>query len=200
MQTQLEWPSGGMTGGPFFFGKGEATARARQLLQGNGICPGLAKGSDLMPGPRKMTRKNHSGVQGSQHQVPIDGDEGSRETAVRQPRLMNTASKLEVAKTRAMRIFKAIYLAGLFTLAMGLFCGELPESLRLVDDTTNDYVTDSSASAAKESEFAQEATPAERAAAAGKAQIERTGATATSLAPAPVSGKELLPLLSIRRT
>ena len=113
---------------------------------------------------------------------------------------MREISIFEVAKTRAMRVFKAIYLAALFTLAMGLFCGELPESLRLLDDTTNDYVANSSASAARESEATQKQAPAEKAADAGKFQIERDRARPTAPAPAPVSGKELLPLLSIRRT
>jgi len=58
---------------------------------------------------------------------------------------MNWVRTFEATKTRAIRVLKAIYLAGLFMLATGLFCGEFPESLRLVDDTTNDYVADSSA-------------------------------------------------------
>ena len=113
---------------------------------------------------------------------------------------MSGISTFEATTTRVMRAFKAIYLAALFTLAMGLFCGELPESLRLLDDTTNDYVANSSASATRESEGAQKQAPAEKAADAGKFQIERNHARPTSPAPAPVSGKELLPLLSIRRT
>jgi hypothetical protein len=99
-----------------------------------------------------------------------------------------------------MRILKTIYLTALFTLAMGLFCGELPESLRLCDDTTNDYVADSSASAARESDAVQEKSPAEETGVAGAAHIEGNAAACSGSGPARVSGKELLPLLSIRRT
>jgi len=101
-----------------------------------------------------------------------------------------------------MRVLKAIYLAGLFTLAMGLFCGELPESIRLLDDTTNDYVADSSASAARESvretKFTHEQVASQERSANRKQQLQQVAPE--SVKPAPVSGKELLPLLSIRRT
>jgi len=123
---------------------------------------------------------------------------------------MNWELTFETTKTRAIRVLKAIYLAGLFTLAMGLFCGELPESLRLVDDTTNDYVADSSASAARENEsvreteFGHKVTGSEESISAPAWRTERY--LSASLAgfgptePAPISGQELLPLLSIRRT
>src|SRR5882762_2783405 len=70
---------------------------------------------------------------------------------------MTSTYTFEATKTRTIRALKAIYLAGLFALAVGLFCGELPESIRLLDDTTNDYVADSSASAARENESARQA-------------------------------------------
>lgn len=123
---------------------------------------------------------------------------------------MNWVLTLETAKTRAIRVLKAIYLAGLFTLAMGLFCGELPELLRLVDDTTNDYVADSSASAARENEsvreteFGHRQTVSEESISAPAWRTERylsaSLAWCESTEPAPISGQELLPLLSIRRT
>jgi len=110
----------------------------------------------------------------------------------------------EAATTRVMRALKAIYLAGLFALAMGLFCGELPESLRLLDDTTNDYVADSSASAARESvretKFAHEQTASQQRSANRKQQFRQAALASEPAKPARVSGKELLPLLSIRRT
>ena len=110
----------------------------------------------------------------------------------------------EAATTRVMRALKAIYLAGLFALAMGLFCGELPESLRLLDDTTNDYVADSSASAARESvretKFAHEQTASQQRSANRKQQFRQVALASEPAKPARVSGKELLPLLSIRRT
>src|SRR5438477_1426530 len=140
-------------------------------------------------------------------EVPIDEDNTSRETAAR--RLpMNWVLTFEATKTRAIRVLKAIYLAALFTLAMGLFCGELPESLRLVDDTSNDYVADSSASAARENEATRkkesprkEAVCEERIASRiWQAERYVLASASASVEPAPISGQELLPLLSIRRT
>lgn len=104
-----------------------------------------------------------------------------------------------------MRVLKAIYLSVLFALAMGLFCGEFPESMRLQDDTSNDFVADSSASAARENEAVRESESAEKqtkiaqasvvAAALGQSDISSASPERTR-----ISGKELLPLLSIRRT
>lgn len=103
-----------------------------------------------------------------------------------------------------MRILKAIYLAGLFALAMGLFCGELPESIRLLDDTTNDYVADSSASATRESvretKFTHQQVVSQERSASGKRQFRQAALASEPVKPAPISGKELLPILSIRRT
>jgi hypothetical protein len=123
---------------------------------------------------------------------------------------MNWVLTYEATKTRAIGVLKAVYLAGLFTLAMGLFCGELPESLRLVDDTTNDYVTDSSASAARENEMAREnesdckQTLTDERMAVRYAQAEMVLLASlpavTTIEPATISGQELLPLFSIRRT
>ncbi|HWT88399.1 MAG TPA: hypothetical protein VN454_06320, partial [Candidatus Angelobacter sp.] len=103
-----------------------------------------------------------------------------------------------------------IYLAALFALAMGLFCGEFPEALRLVDDTTNDYVADSSASAARENEavreteFGHKQTASEKSILAPTWRTERILSASLSgfelMEPAPISGQELLPFLSIRRT
>jgi len=123
---------------------------------------------------------------------------------------MNWVLTFEATKTRAIGVLKAIYLAGLFALAMGLFCGEFPESLRLVDDTTNDYVADSSANAARENESLREAEFGHRQAASEESISARTWRTERILSaslsgfestePAPISGQELLPFLSIRRT
>jgi len=121
---------------------------------------------------------------------------------------MNRVFTYEGTKTRAIRVLKAIYLAALFTLAMGLFCGELPESLRLVDDTSNDYVADSSASAARENEATREKESPRKEAVCEERiasriwQAERyvLASASASVEPAPISGQELLPLLSTRRT
>jgi hypothetical protein len=78
--------------------------------------------------------------------------------------------------------------------------------MRLLDDTTNDYVADSSASAARENESAHRAEPNRKQAvtkvtiAARAWPVERGVRASVSIKPAPISGKELLPLLSIRRT
>lgn len=105
-----------------------------------------------------------------------------------------------------MQVLRAIYLSVLFALAMGLFCGELPESFRLMDDTSNDYVADSSASAARENEATQERERQPKPAvsevrlAASATAAEPFIAAFSLIEPAPITGKELLPLLSIRRT
>lgn len=105
-----------------------------------------------------------------------------------------------------MRALKAIYLSVLFTLAMGLFCGEFPESMRLQDDTTNDFVADSSASAARENDAVRESESVRSQAVNATRTANRMGAAEcnepshSATKPARVSGKELLPVLSIRRT
>ena len=106
---------------------------------------------------------------------------------------MNWVLTFEATKTRAIRVLKAIYLAALFTLAMGLFCGEL---------------ADSSASAARENEATRkkesprkEAVCEERIASRiWQAERYVLASASASVEPAPISGQELLPLLSIRRT
>lgn len=105
-----------------------------------------------------------------------------------------------------MRMLKAIYLSALLALAMGLFCGELPESIRLQDDTSNDFVADSSASAARENEAvrenesAQKQTKIPQVVAGKSASFSRFEFFSISAEHARFAGKELLPLLSIRRT
>ena len=101
-----------------------------------------------------------------------------------------------------MRHLKTIYLSVLFALTMGLFCGELPESLRLQDDTTNDFVADSSASAAREGEAIRESESGRKRVVAKQSMpaAERHESSASLTEPSSPTGKELLPLLSIRRT
>jgi len=100
---------------------------------------------------------------------------------------------------RPMRVFRTFYLVVLFSLCFGVFCGEIPEDLRLRDDTTNDYVNDSGTKAARDVETAcKQSTPTQRLA-MKRTPTERTE-VADSVEPVPPSGKELLPILSIRRT
>jgi hypothetical protein len=98
-----------------------------------------------------------------------------------------------------MRILKTFYLTLLFSLAMGLFCGELPETMRLRDDSSNDYVTDSSKSALREMEIIRAKRAPEQRLAIGKSAVTRIHVT-DSAETAPCSGQKLLQLFSVRRT
>lgn len=98
-----------------------------------------------------------------------------------------------------MRVLKTFYLVVLFSLSMGLFCGELPETLSLRDDTSNDYVNDSSANAARETAIEQKEIVLEHRAASQKQEFETVYAT-PSTGPASFSGQEILQHFSIRRT
>ncbi|MBS1839250.1 MAG: hypothetical protein JST77_00185 [Acidobacteria bacterium] len=98
-----------------------------------------------------------------------------------------------------MRIFRLFYLVVLFSLSVGVFWGEIPEDLRLHDDTTNDYVNDSGTKTACDVERdCKDSIPVRRVA-MKQVPVECTDA-ADSVEPAPPAGKELLPILSIRRT
>ncbi len=98
-----------------------------------------------------------------------------------------------------MRTLKTFYLMLLFSLAMGLFCGELPETMRLRDDSSNDYVTDSIKRASRESETVRQERVPEQRLAIGKSAVALIH-EADSAGPVLSSGQELLQLFSIRRT
>src|SRR5215475_4447999 len=98
-----------------------------------------------------------------------------------------------------MRFLKTLYLITLFSLSMGLFCGELPETLRLRDDTSNDYVSDSSATAARETATDQKEIVTEQRTASRRRQVIAASPT-PSAGPALLSGQEVLQHFSIRRT
>jgi len=49
-----------------------------------------------------------------------------------------------------MGLAKRLYILLLLSLSLGLFCGEIPESLNLSDDVANDFVEDSAAPSASE--------------------------------------------------
>jgi len=98
-----------------------------------------------------------------------------------------------------MRFLKTLYLVALFSLSMGLFCGELPETFNLRDDTSNDYVSDSSAKAAKETAVEQKEIVSKQRAASRRRQVIAASPT-PSAGPAILSGQELLQQFSIRRT
>jgi|SRR5215813_2910826 len=98
-----------------------------------------------------------------------------------------------------MKVLKTFYLALLFSLTMGLFCGELPETFRLRDDTSNDYVSNSGAKAAREIAADSSESVLEQRVAVRKSRVEHVRKNHSAVA-AFVSGQELLRLLSTRRT
>lgn len=55
-----------------------------------------------------------------------------------------------------MGLAKRLYILLLLSLSLGLFCGELPESMSLSDDVANDFVEDSAAPPAGEVQEARE--------------------------------------------
>jgi hypothetical protein len=96
-----------------------------------------------------------------------------------------------------MRFLKKFLVLLVFTLTLGLFCSEVPESLSLVDDTSNDFVTSTPARRLEEIQIVrQEANPRP-----GRAPIAAfPGVLLTYSCEAPLaSGAELLRLLSIQR-
>lgn len=109
-------------------------------------------------------------------------------------------SKVVLAKrgtSRPMRFLKRLGVLLVFTLALGLFCSEVPESLSLDDDTSNDFVTSTPAHSLENIQTVrQEANPRP-----GPAQIAAfPGVLPTySCEPPLSSGSELLRLLSIQR-
>ena len=97
-----------------------------------------------------------------------------------------------------MRFLKTFYLGLVFSLTLGLFCGELLESLSLKDDTTNDFVESSGTPIVRDT---QEACK----------DPDRTVRISSAVEPVsqllaidraehtPESGLDLLRLLSIQR-
>jgi hypothetical protein len=96
-----------------------------------------------------------------------------------------------------MRFLKRLGLLLVFTLTLGLFCSEVPESLSLYDDTSNDFVTSTRAH-----NFENVQTPRQE---ANPGQVAVPISTFSSelliclSEPALQSGPELLRLLSIQR-
>lgn len=89
-----------------------------------------------------------------------------------------------------MRFDRGFCLLFLLGLTLGLFCSEIPESVSLTDDVSNDFIDDSSAPVTK---------------CAGIALVAQTGETIRILLvslpanPVRIAGPELLRLLSIQR-
>jgi hypothetical protein len=99
--------------------------------------------------------------------------------------------------SRPMRFLKRLGVLLVFTLTLGLFCSEVPESLSLDDDTSNDFVTSTPAHSLENFQTVrQEASPRP-----GPARIAAFPGVlpAYSCEPPLSSGPELLRLLSIQR-
>jgi hypothetical protein len=87
-----------------------------------------------------------------------------------------------------------------FSLAFGLFCNEIPESLSLYDDTSNDFLVSSSASKIGTVQTARREPNLRRDAAPTAALATLPSLLSTySTKPALPSGPDLLRLLSIQR-
>jgi hypothetical protein len=99
--------------------------------------------------------------------------------------------------SRPMRFLKRFGFLLVFTLTLGLFCSEVPESFSLCDDTSNDFVASTPAHRLENIPAApQEANPRRRAA---QAAAFRSVVRIYSCEPPLISGFELLRLLSIQR-
>jgi hypothetical protein len=98
---------------------------------------------------------------------------------------------------RPMRFLKRFGLLLVFTLTLGLFCSEVPESFSLCDDTSNDFVTSTPAHNSENIQTVrQEANPQlDAASVATYSNI----LLIYSCEPPLASGSELLRLLSIQR-
>lgn len=97
-----------------------------------------------------------------------------------------------------MRFVRRFQLLFLLSLTLGLFCGELVESLRLADDVSNDFVEVSAAPIAKGAEMAQWDLCCRRGFTVFDESI-RSLAVIPSTAFAILSAQDLLRLLSIQR-
>jgi len=97
-----------------------------------------------------------------------------------------------------MRIAKEFCLGFLLSLTLSLFCGELFESLSLVDDASNDFVEVSQLTVSKRVEMARRVLNSERVNLASPKSI-RNLVIMPSIGRVPSSTNNLLRLLSIQR-
>jgi hypothetical protein len=94
-----------------------------------------------------------------------------------------------------MRAFSILLL---FSLALSLVCSEIPETLNLRDDTSNDFVGSPSGPRLAVVSIAHQILAARQGCSVGDFAL-RTLALVPSAQPAVTSGPELLRLLSIQR-
>jgi len=99
-----------------------------------------------------------------------------------------------------MRFAKKFYLVLLFSLTLGLFCDELPESFSLSDDVSNDFVEESAAPVSSGVETARADLISERNPSPTEQPfVLREPAGIPTPPPKASSGPNLLRLLSIQR-
>jgi len=97
-----------------------------------------------------------------------------------------------------MRIVKKCYLLFLFSLALLLVCGQLPELFTLIDDTSNDFVEESLKPVSTSVETAPVNRPSQRSIVIEE-ESNRTVAVTPSKQPVPSFSPDLLRLLTIQR-
>jgi hypothetical protein len=129
-------------------------------------------------------------------QVPIDG-ENCAEYCSRKSCLSSNVGLAKKGSSSPMRFLGRLCILLVFSLAFGLICSEIPESLGLYDNTSNDFLVSAPAAKIGRVQAARrEANPRQDAA---------PTATLPSLPPihciqpALPSGPNLLRLLSIQR-
>jgi len=99
------------------------------------------------------------------------------------------------------RFVRKFYFLLLFSLTLGLFCGEIPETCRLIDDVSNDCVEESAACNSERTEVSTAPQVTERNISSAD-ELVSDFAPVPSVAVAefsPASGAALLRLLSIQR-
>ena len=97
-----------------------------------------------------------------------------------------------------MRIAKRCYLLWLFSLALLLVCGQLPELFNLIDDTSNDFVEESLVPVSKSVETSPVDTLSQRSV-VFEEEANRTPAIPASKLSVPSFSPDLLRLLTIQR-
>jgi hypothetical protein len=143
------------------------------------------------------SRKNSTVAVGSQ--VPVDSICASRDSK-RNSRLVSCPGTLKKATTWSMRFAKKFYLLLLFSLTLGLFFGELPESFSLSDDVSNDFVEESAAPVSSGVEIARADLISEQSPYPTEQPfVLREPAGIPTPPPKASSGPNLLRLLSIQR-
>jgi|SRR5215472_834849 len=98
-----------------------------------------------------------------------------------------------------MRALNKLYILVLFSLALGLFCGEIPESFQLDDDTSNDCIEETHARESKIAEPVSGIQVPKQSNIPPIGRDFRNCATVPSAESAPLIGVDLLVMLSVQR-